>query len=337
VLRSSLRAAAAGRRPSLTTRRSRKTPNRGSRTSAGPTFASRRPGCYNGGPGGLAFRTVARPEEVGGAVRRPALGCSAGGAGVHPHSPPSHITQACAPRPTNPTRARASQGHPPPVGRLPRPHLQGVGRGRVRELAVGRSSEVSYRPSNRMLALPRPESSFFAALARLHGPMVQGACRRLVRHAQDAEDSLQTTSRVLAQRAGSVRTRSLARWLYSGPTASPCCITAPLERRRLKGDRRGTYVKFGAFLNARVFATGAFNASCLSPRDRTGRRTDPTGRGQRTPPSPGEIDCCFPFPYPPFLKVRCREDMSKSRSTSNWACRFSCMVYKQSDSGTESL
>jgi RNA polymerase sigma factor (sigma-70 family) len=59
------------------------------------------------------------------------------------------------------------------------------------------------------------DEAAFEALVRRHGPMVLGAVRRLVRHAQDAEDCFQAAFLVLAQRAGSVRQRgSLASWLY---------------------------------------------------------------------------------------------------------------------------
>ncbi|MHB1424749.1 MAG: RNA polymerase sigma factor [Gemmataceae bacterium] len=44
----------------------------------------------------------------------------------------------------------------------------------------------------------RDEASF-AALMRRHGPMVLAVCRRLLRHAQDAEDCFQATFMVLAQ------------------------------------------------------------------------------------------------------------------------------------------
>ncbi len=55
----------------------------------------------------------------------------------------------------------------------------------------------------------------FADLVKRHGPMVLGVCRRVLRHAQDAEDAFQATFMVLARKAAAVSPRNaVGNWLY---------------------------------------------------------------------------------------------------------------------------
>jgi RNA polymerase sigma factor (sigma-70 family) len=63
--------------------------------------------------------------------------------------------------------------------------------------------------------ITRRDEAAFEALVLRQGPIVLGVCRRMLRHAQDAEDAFQATFLVLVRKAASVVPRELVgNWLY---------------------------------------------------------------------------------------------------------------------------
>lgn len=63
--------------------------------------------------------------------------------------------------------------------------------------------------------LSEREQAAFAALVQRHGSMVLAVCRRVLQHAQDAEDAFQATFLVLVRKAGSLVNRhTIGDWLY---------------------------------------------------------------------------------------------------------------------------
>ncbi len=63
--------------------------------------------------------------------------------------------------------------------------------------------------------LDRSDANAFEALVSLHGPMVLGICRRMLRDPRDVEDAFQATFLVLVRKAATIRERTLlTNWLY---------------------------------------------------------------------------------------------------------------------------
>jgi RNA polymerase sigma factor (sigma-70 family) len=75
-------------------------------------------------------------------------------------------------------------------------------------------SEASDRELVAALIARRDETAFEALVER-HGPMVLAVCKRMLRHAHDAEDAFQSTFLVLIRKAATIRKpEAIASWLY---------------------------------------------------------------------------------------------------------------------------
>jgi RNA polymerase sigma factor (sigma-70 family) len=81
----------------------------------------------------------------------------------------------------------------------------------------------------------RHDDAAFEALVRRHGPMVLAVCRRVLGHAQDAEDSFQATFLVLARRAAAVARRpAVGGWLCTVAYHASLAARASALRRRAR-------------------------------------------------------------------------------------------------------
>lgn len=112
---------------------------------------------------------------------------------------------------------------------------------RVRSVA-GRRPPAAQTDSELLdrFATAREETAFAALVAR-HYPMVLGVCRRVVNHAQDAEDACQATFLALARQAATVRRReALAGWLYRVARRIALKARTSADRRAVRTDEAAT-------------------------------------------------------------------------------------------------
>src|SRR5258708_4327242 len=106
---------------------------------------------------------------------------------------------------------------------------------RLQKVIVNLRLSCDTLPDGQLLArfAAGQDEAAFAALVRRHGPMVLGVCRRVLRHAEDAEDVFQATFLILARKASSVLKReAIGSWLYR------VAYRAAQEARVMRARRR---------------------------------------------------------------------------------------------------
>ncbi|HZZ80269.1 MAG TPA: sigma-70 family RNA polymerase sigma factor [Gemmataceae bacterium] len=88
--------------------------------------------------------------------------------------------------------------------------------GSVLNLILRHFGNPATTPDQELLAqfLADQDERAFAALMQRHSGMVLGVCRRILKNPHDAEDACQAVFLVLAHNAATIRTASVASWLY---------------------------------------------------------------------------------------------------------------------------
>jgi RNA polymerase sigma factor (sigma-70 family) len=108
----------------------------------------------------------------------------------------------------------------------------------------GLLSEAPGAASDRRLLerfVSQQDEAAFAALLDRHGPMVLSVCRRVLSHAQDAEDAFQATFLVLSRKAAFIaQPELLGSWLYGVAYRIARKARAQSARRRRRESERET-------------------------------------------------------------------------------------------------
>lgn len=101
----------------------------------------------------------------------------------------------------------------------------------LRELAAAEPATATDRELLHRFVRHHDEAAF-AALVQRHGPMVLSVCRRVLRHAHDAEDACQAAFLILARKAGSIRKGdSVGSWLHGVAFRAAANLKRQVARR----------------------------------------------------------------------------------------------------------
>ena len=94
------------------------------------------------------------------------------------------------------------------------------------------------------------KEAFALLMKKLHGPLVYGVCRRVLRGFHDAEDAFQATFLILARKASSIRSfEHLSNWLYQ--VAHRTSMKAKFARTRRRQREITTEELSSAFMPQR--------------------------------------------------------------------------------------